>query len=77
MLPGENRLNHDRVQDAACSQIPEASRAETHLRIGRLLVTQTPPEKRDGRGYSMGYSAELHAKSMADAVAFLQRQLMP
>src|SRR5262245_1984873 len=32
---------------------------------------------RDGQGYSMAYSAELRAESVADAVAFLRRQLMP
>src|SRR5262249_15809166 len=38
---------HDRVHEAAYALIPEESRAEAHLTIGRLLVTQTPPEKRD------------------------------
>ena len=39
------RFLHDRVQEAAYSQIPQQSRAETHLRIGRILATHTPPEK--------------------------------
>ncbi|HZC97486.1 MAG TPA: AAA family ATPase, partial [Bradyrhizobium sp.] len=38
---------HDRVQEAAYAQNPEASRAEVHLMIGRRLVAQTPPEKRE------------------------------
>ena len=38
---------HDRVQEAAYSLIPEASRAEAHLRIGRLLVARTPAEERE------------------------------
>ncbi|MBV8487807.1 MAG: serine/threonine-protein kinase PknK, partial [Planctomycetaceae bacterium] len=38
---------HDRVQEAAYALIPEAQRAEAHLRIGRLLATHIPPEKRD------------------------------
>jgi predicted ATPase/signal transduction histidine kinase len=38
---------HDRVQEAAYSLIPEELRAEAHLRIGRLLVAHTPPERRD------------------------------
>ena len=37
---------HDRVQEAAYSLIPQAARAETHLRIGRLLLADTPEEKR-------------------------------
>jgi predicted ATPase len=35
------------VQEAAYSLIAEDSRAETHLRIGRLLVAHTPREKRE------------------------------
>ena len=46
-LEGSYRFIHDRVQEAAYSLIPEALRAEAHLRIGRLLAAQTPPEKRE------------------------------
>src|SRR6516162_4773957 len=38
---------HDRMQEAAYALIPERSRDEAHLTIGRLLVARTPPEKRD------------------------------
>jgi PAS domain S-box-containing protein len=34
---------HDRVQEAAYSLIPEGARASLHLRIGRLLASQTAP----------------------------------
>ena len=44
---GAYRFVHDRVQEAAYSLIPEAERAEAHLRIGRLLAAHTPPEKRE------------------------------
>jgi predicted ATPase len=37
---------HDRMREAAYALIPEESRAEAHLTIGRLLVAQTPPEQR-------------------------------
>src|SRR5258706_8261401 len=40
---------HDRVQEAAYSLIPENVRAETHIRIGRLLVARTPPEQQEER----------------------------
>ncbi len=38
---------HDRIQEAAYSLIPEHSRAETHLRVGRLLWAHFTPEKRE------------------------------
>ena len=41
-LPGAYKFVHDRVQEAAYSLIPEEQRAAAHLRIGRLLVAQTP-----------------------------------
>ena len=47
-LQGEYRFAHDRIQEAAYSLIAEESRAEAHLRIGRLLVAHTPQEKREG-----------------------------
>jgi PAS domain S-box-containing protein len=46
-LEGAYRFLHDRVQEAAYSSIPENLRAESHLRIGRLLIAHTPPEKRE------------------------------
>ena len=36
------RFLHDRVQEAAYSLIPEHQRAQTHLRIGRILAESTP-----------------------------------
>ena len=39
-LAGSYKFIHDRVQEAAYVLIPEASRAEAHLRIGRLLAAQ-------------------------------------
>jgi PAS domain S-box-containing protein len=41
------KFTHDRVQEAAYALIPEESRAQSHLAIGRLLVLHTPPESRD------------------------------
>src|SRR6202041_2799777 len=44
---GSYKFNHDRVQEAAYSLMPERLRAEAHLRIGRLLAAHTPAEKRE------------------------------
>jgi PAS domain S-box-containing protein len=41
------RFVHDRIQEAAYSQIPAELRGEAHLQIGRLLAKQTPAEKRE------------------------------
>jgi PAS domain S-box-containing protein len=41
------RFLHDRVQEAAYSQIPADRRADAHLRIGMLLAEHTPEEKRE------------------------------
>jgi PAS domain S-box-containing protein len=46
-LEGSYKFTHDRVQEASYSMIPEALRAEVHLRIGRLLVAETPADKRE------------------------------
>jgi PAS domain S-box-containing protein len=46
-LDGSYRFIHDRVQEAAYSLIPEASRAADHLRIGRLLAARTSLEQRE------------------------------
>jgi PAS domain S-box-containing protein len=40
-------FQHDRFQEAAYSLIPEESRAEVHLRIGRLLVGYTTLDERE------------------------------
>jgi PAS domain S-box-containing protein len=42
---GSYKFVHDRVQEAAYSLVPEELRAETHLRIGRLLTKHTPSER--------------------------------
>ena len=46
-LEGAYRFIHDRVQEAAYTLIPQSLRPEVHLRIGRLLVKQTPSANRE------------------------------
>src|SRR4030095_3462857 len=45
-LAGSYTFVHDRVQEAAYALIPEASRAEAHLRIGRGAGGAAPGRKR-------------------------------
>jgi PAS domain S-box-containing protein len=44
-LEDSYRFLHDRVQEAAYSLIPEELRAEAHLRIGRLMASNTSSDK--------------------------------
>ena len=44
---GYDKFVHDRVQEAAYALIPAGGARPDHLRIGRLLVAQTPGEKRE------------------------------
>ncbi len=47
-LPGNRyRFQHDRVQQAAYSLIPETERVPLHLQIGRLMLTAAPDEAVD------------------------------
>src|SRR5262249_24763856 len=41
------RFIHDRVHEAAYSLIPDESRPEAHLRIGRLLAARSSSEKKE------------------------------
>jgi predicted ATPase len=40
-------FEHDRIQEAAYSLIPEGACAEAHLWLGRLLLSHTTPDKRE------------------------------
>jgi len=46
--PDSYRFLHDRVQEAAYSQIAEERRVRAHLKIGRLLESRLSAETRDG-----------------------------
>ena len=45
-FPLAYKFVHDRILEAAYSLIPEESRAQAHLGIGRLLLANTAPERR-------------------------------
>jgi predicted ATPase len=47
------KFAHDRIQEAAYSQIPDAQRAEVHLKIGRLLLKKIPAGERAERVYEI------------------------
>ena len=44
---------HDRIREAAYLLVPESLRPEAHLRIGRLLAANTPPEQREETIYEI------------------------
>ena len=44
---------HDRIQEAAYQLVPDSKRPEAHLRIGRLLAANTPPEQREEAIYEI------------------------
>src|ERR1700709_1922185 len=48
---GSYRFFHDRIQEAAYALIPAEGRAELHLRIARLLVAETAPDRIAGETY--------------------------
>ena len=49
LVGGAYAFAHDRVQEAAYALIPESERAAAHLRIGRVLASQTAPDELEGR----------------------------
>ncbi|MEJ2206775.1 MAG: AAA family ATPase, partial [Gemmatimonadota bacterium] len=57
---------HDRIQEAAYSQIPEADRPEVHLRIGRLLLERASEEARGGRVFDLANHFNAGLELLAD-----------
>ena len=50
---GAYQFLHDRVQEAAYSQIPEIARSRAHLQIGRLLASRTEPAEIESRVFEI------------------------
>jgi len=57
---------HDRVQQAAYLLIPEEKRAETHLRVGRLLLEQTPEGALEDRLFEITNQLNIGASLVTD-----------
>ncbi len=52
-MDGAYAFIHDRIREAAYALIPESARAMAHLRIGRLLSSQTAPDERDEKTFDI------------------------
>ena len=46
-LGGSYKFLHDRVRESAYALMPESERSREHLRLGRLILAQTPPDRRE------------------------------
>lgn len=57
---------HDRVQQAAYLLIPKDKRAETHLRVGRLLLVQTTEDALGDRLFEITNQLNIGAALIAD-----------
>jgi PAS domain S-box-containing protein len=66
-LEGSYAFLHDRVQEAAYFLIPEEQRAQTHLRIGRILTESTPQERLEEAIFDIVNQLNRGSRLIADA----------
>lgn len=52
-LTSEYKFAHDRIQQAVYLLIPEIDKCAVHLRIGQLLLRDTPPQDRDQKIFNI------------------------
>ncbi|MFY0582550.1 trifunctional serine/threonine-protein kinase/ATP-binding protein/sensor histidine kinase [Cystobacter fuscus] len=60
------RFAHARVQQATYASIPEGTRAELHLRIGRLLLAHTPAEQMEEQALELAHQFNLGCAFIRD-----------
>jgi len=58
---------HDRVQQAAYDLIPLEKRNETHLKIGRLLLQNTPPDQQEEKIFDIVNHLNIGSRLITDA----------
>lgn len=57
---------HDKVQYAAYSQIDEETKKSVHLKIGQLILDNTPPDKIDGRIFDITHHLNIGAECIVN-----------
>jgi predicted ATPase/transcriptional regulator with GAF, ATPase, and Fis domain len=75
-LTVEYRFSHDRIQQAVYSLVPEPERQIVHLKIGRLLLKEIPPDSQEQKIFDIVNqlnhgTALIHLKSERAEVARL------
>lgn len=66
------RFLHDRVQQAAYLIVDADTRARNHLRVGRLLMRHTPPERQDERLFEIVEQLNAGRACLVDAAERVQ-----
>ena len=75
-LTVEYRFSHDRIQQAVYSLVPESERQTVHLKMGRLLLKEIPPDSQERKIFDIVNqlnhgTALIHLQSERDEFARL------